>query len=99
MYWNTSTTTTVQEEMPLSSINHIVNTPTDATESVNPGTSAQITSTCCTPPPSYHNINLPLGHPSTLTNERGAPPSYEEAIDPNGRLSKIYVLIILLYVY
>ncbi|KOC65821.1 hypothetical protein WH47_10283 [Habropoda laboriosa] len=50
-------------------------------ESVNPGT--EIASICCTPPPSHHNINLPLPHPSTLTNDRGAPPSYEEAIDPN----------------
>ncbi|XP_029671371.1 uncharacterized protein LOC115240385 isoform X2 [Formica exsecta] len=81
MYWNRTTTGAVREEMPLSSISHVASTPT--VESVNPGTSAQITSTCCTPPPSYHNINLPLGHPSTLTNERGAPPSYEEAIDPN----------------
>lgn len=82
MYWNRTTTGAIREEMPLSSISHVASTPT--AESVNPGTSAQITSTCCTPPPSYHNINLPLGHPSTLTNERGAPPSYEEAIDPNG---------------
>ncbi|KOX67751.1 hypothetical protein WN51_08124 [Melipona quadrifasciata] len=53
----------------------------NTSESVNPGT--EIASTCYTPPPSYHNINLPLGHPSTLTNDCGAPPSYEEAIDPN----------------
>ncbi|KZC04606.1 PREDICTED: uncharacterized protein LOC107190629 [Dufourea novaeangliae] len=57
----------------------------ETNESVNPGTSAQITYTCYTPPPSYSNINLPLGHSSTSQepNERGAPPSYEEAIDPN----------------
>lgn len=89
MYWNRTTTGAVREEMPLSSISHVASTPT--VESVNPGTSAQITSTCCTPPPSYHNINLPLGHPSTLTNERGAPPSYEEAIDPNGIVSDVSV--------
>ncbi|XP_029177460.1 uncharacterized protein LOC114945394 [Nylanderia fulva] len=83
MYWNRTTAGAVREEMPLSSICHVASTSSPTAESVNPGTSAQITSTCCTPPPSYHNINLPLGHPSTLTNERGAPPSYEEAIDPN----------------
>ncbi|KAL0106561.1 hypothetical protein PUN28_016333 [Cardiocondyla obscurior] len=83
MYWNRTATGAVREEMPLSSISRGANGPTVTVESVNPGTSTQITSTCCTPPPSYHNINLPLGHPSTLTNERGAPPSYEEAIDPN----------------
>lgn len=37
----------------------------------------------CTPPPSYHNINLPPDHPANLINERGAPPSYDEVIDPN----------------
>ncbi|XP_014474680.1 PREDICTED: uncharacterized protein LOC106744429 isoform X2 [Dinoponera quadriceps] len=86
MYWNRTAAGGVREEMPLSSISHTASTTTtDTVESVNPGTSTQITSTCCTvlPPPPYHNINLPLGHPSTLTNERGAPPSYEEAIDPN----------------
>lgn len=95
MYWNRTTTGTsaVREEMPLSSISHVASTPT--AESVNPGTNAQITSTCCTPPPSYHNINLPLGHPSTLTNERGEPPSYEEAIDPNGILECLCWLLAL----
>ncbi|XP_012525989.1 uncharacterized protein LOC105830874 isoform X2 [Monomorium pharaonis] len=85
MYWNRTVGNAVREEMPLSSISHTAGVPGGAvaTESVNPGTSTQITTTCCTPPPSYHNINLPFGHPSTLTNERGAPPSYEEAIDPN----------------
>ncbi|XP_032681945.1 uncharacterized protein LOC116849162 [Odontomachus brunneus] len=85
MYWNRTAAGGVREEMPLSSISHTACTTIDTVESVNPGTSTQITSTCCTvlPPPPYHNINLPLGHPSTLTNERGAPPSYEEAIDPN----------------
>ncbi|XP_015600520.1 uncharacterized protein LOC107270219 [Cephus cinctus] len=43
----------------------------------------QINPIGCIPPPSYHNINLPLGHPSVLASDRGAPPSYEEAIDPN----------------
>ncbi|KAG8038737.1 hypothetical protein G9C98_000292 [Cotesia typhae] len=37
----------------------------------------------CTPPPSYHNINLPPGHPANLISDRGAPPSYEEVIDRN----------------
>ncbi|KYN22731.1 PREDICTED: uncharacterized protein LOC105147300 isoform X1 [Acromyrmex echinatior] len=83
MYWNRTVTGAAREEMPLSSISRATNASTATVEGVNPGTSTQITSTCCTPPPSYHNINLPLGHPSTLTNERGAPPSYEEAIDPN----------------
>ncbi|XP_043519835.1 uncharacterized protein LOC122533825 [Frieseomelitta varia] len=77
MHWLQATN--IREEMPLSQINqsNFVST----SESVNPGT--EIVSTCYTPPPSYHNINLPLGHPSTLTNDCGAPPSYEEAIDPN----------------
>lgn len=99
MFWNRKIIGVGREEMPLSSISHVANTPTDTAESVNPGTSAQITSTCCTPPPSYHNINLPLGHPSTLTNERGAPPSYEEAIDPNGMLSDISVIANLLFIH
>lgn len=97
MYWNRTAAGVVREEMPLSSIRHTANTTTiDTVESVNPGTSTQITSTCCTvlPPPPYHNINLPLGHPSTLTNERGAPPSYEEAIDPNGMLLCSYLYFI-----
>lgn len=89
MYWNRTAAGDVREEMPLSSISRGAGGPAATAESANPGTSAQITSTCCTPPPSYHNINLPLGHPSTLTNERGAPPSYEEAIDPNGMSSPI----------
>ncbi|XP_012261875.1 transmembrane protein 272-like [Athalia rosae] len=50
---------------------------------VNPGTSAQIIPTSCNPPPSYHNINLSIGHSSILASDRGAPPSYEEVIDPN----------------
>lgn len=87
MYWNRTAAGDVREEMPLSSISRGAGAPAATAESANPGTSTQITSTCCTPPPSYHNINLPLGHPSTLTNERGAPPSYEEAIDPNGMSS------------
>lgn len=80
MCWNYASN--IRIEMPLSPTNH--NISTDATESVNPGTSVHVPSTCCTPPPSYHNINLPLGHHSTLPSDRGAPPSYEEAIDPNG---------------
>jgi len=92
MYWNRTTAAAAREEMPLSSISRTTSTPITTVENMNPGMSTQITSTCCTPPPSYHNINLPLGHPSTLTNERGAPPSYEEAIDPNGMLSYIFVV-------
>lgn len=76
MHWLQATN--IREEMPLSQINQ---SNSNTSESINPGT--EIASTCYTPPPSYHNINLPLGHPSTLTNDRGAPPSYEEAIDPN----------------
>ncbi|XP_020278421.1 uncharacterized protein LOC109852048 [Pseudomyrmex gracilis] len=83
MYWNKMTTGAVREEMPLSSISHVASSPADTAESVNPGTSTQIPSTCCcTPPPSYPTINVPLAH-SAMINERGAPPSYEEAIDPN----------------
>ncbi|XP_076245404.1 uncharacterized protein LOC143185955 isoform X1 [Calliopsis andreniformis] len=67
--------------MPLNDLNqsNIINT----NESVNPGTSTQITTTCCTPPPSCHSINFPLSSRFTLSNDRGAPPTYEEAIDPN----------------
>jgi len=92
MYWNRTAAAVAREEMPLSSISRTTGAPITTVENMNPGMSTQITSTCCTPPPSYHNINLPLGHPSTLTNERGAPPSYEEAIDPNGMLFYIFVV-------
>lgn len=79
MRWLQATNTS--DEMPSTQINqsNFVST----CESVNPGT--EIASTCYTPPPLCHNINLPLGHPSTLSNDCGAPPSYEEAIDPNGK--------------
>ncbi|XP_043278538.1 transmembrane protein 272-like [Venturia canescens] len=50
---------------------------------VNPGSNHHVTAISCTPPPSYHNINLPPGHPAVLINDRGAPPSYEDVIDPN----------------
>lgn len=45
----------------------------------------QITVNISTPPPLHFNLNLPLYQP-TLTgiSDRGAPPSYEEAINPNG---------------
>jgi len=72
----------VREELPMNTVNHVASVPAEATESVNPGVIAQVA--CCAPPPSYHNINLPVGHPSALVHESGAPPSYEEAIDPNG---------------
>lgn len=71
-----------REEMPLSPVTQ-GNTP-GVTGGVNPGTTPQIIQISCNPPPSYHNINLPIGHPSILASDRGAPPSYEEAIDPNG---------------
>lgn len=74
--------------MPTNSMN-----PSDhSVNSIDIGTHIVTSASCYTPPPSYRNINLPLGHPSTLTNERGAPPSYEEAIDPNG----IYIYISLI---
>ncbi|CAK9824146.1 hypothetical protein ANTRET_LOCUS2361 [Anthophora retusa] len=77
IYWLQATN--IREEMPSGQIhqNNFVTT----SENVNPGT--EIALICYTPPPSHYNINLPLAHPSTLTNDRGAPPSYEEAIDPN----------------
>lgn len=62
--------------MPLNPVNH--NISMDATESA--GTSVHVTTTSCTPPPSY-NINLPLEHPCTLPSDCGAPPSYQEAIN------------------
>jgi len=96
MYWNRTVAAVAREEMPLSSISRTTSAPITTVENMNPGMSTQITSTCCTPPPSYHNINLPLGHPSTLTNERGAPPSYEEAIDPNGML--FYTFVVYAYI-
>ncbi|XP_034933650.1 transmembrane protein 272-like [Chelonus insularis] len=37
----------------------------------------------CPPPPPYPTINLPPGHPASIINDRGAPPSYEEVIDRN----------------
>ncbi|EZA58705.1 hypothetical protein DMN91_009255 [Ooceraea biroi] len=88
MYWSGTTSTSggggaVREELPMSTVNRVVGTPAETTQSVNPGAGAQVTTACCTPPPSYHNINLPVGHPSVLVHESGAPPSYEEAIDPN----------------
>jgi len=85
MYWSgtmNSGGNAVREELPMSTVNHVASTPAEVTESVNPGVIPQVA--CCTPPPSYHNINLPVGHPSALIHESGAPPSYEEAIDPNG---------------
>ncbi|XP_069703193.1 transmembrane protein 272-like isoform X2 [Periplaneta americana] len=42
---------------------------------------SQVQSQGSTPPPSYHNIpGTVLAH---ISSDRGAPPSYEEAIDPN----------------
>ncbi|XP_043259943.1 uncharacterized protein LOC122401701 isoform X1 [Colletes gigas] len=79
MHWLQATN--IREEMPLSQISQ--SNSIDTNESVNPVTSTQITSTCYAPPPLNYNINLPLGHPSILGNDRGTPPSYEEAIDPN----------------
>lgn len=51
---------------------------------VNPGSSQHVMHISCTPPPSYHNINAASGYPVVFVNDRGAPPSYEEVIDPNG---------------
>ncbi|KAK7863897.1 hypothetical protein R5R35_007227 [Gryllus longicercus] len=42
---------------------------------------SEIQSQTNSPPPSYHNI--PGNALTHVTSERGAPPSYEEAIDPN----------------
>ncbi|XP_053981840.1 uncharacterized protein LOC128878051 isoform X1 [Hylaeus volcanicus] len=63
----------IHEEMPLGQIRQ--NNSMNTNDSVNPST------TCPSPP--NHNINLPFGHPYILNNNRGVPPSYEEAIDPN----------------
>lgn len=71
-----------REEMPLSPVAQGNATP-GVNGGVNPGTTPHIIPITCNPPPSYHNINLPIGHPSVLASDRGAPPSYEEAIDPN----------------
>ena len=73
----------VREDMPLSPVVHQV--PPGISGRVNPGAASQIAPTSCTPPPAYHNINLPLEHLSISASDRGAPPSYEEAIDPNGK--------------
>ncbi|XP_017885251.1 uncharacterized protein LOC108628076 [Ceratina calcarata] len=78
MHWLQATN--IREEIPMNQLNQ--SNFVTIIETVNPGTETT-SSTCSTPPPSYHNINFPLGHPSTLTNDRGAPPPYEEAIDPN----------------
>lgn len=85
-----------REEMPLSAVSGDVTTTTTTTTShvvipgmmINNGNTNQqiIPITSCNLPPSYHNINPPVGHPSVLNNDRGAPPSYEEAIDPNGKI-------------
>ena len=46
---------------------------------------SEITSNSFTPPPLYYNIHLSHNQPSVSgVSDRGAPPSYEEAIDPNG---------------
>jgi len=36
------------------------------------------------PPPSYHSI--PDTMPAHVSSDQAAPPTYEEAIDPHGRL-------------
>lgn len=69
--------------MPQNSTN-INGLSNESLSGVNPESNHHITAISCTPPPSYHNINLPPGHPAVLVNDRGAPPSYEEVIDPNG---------------
>ncbi|KAI4481397.1 hypothetical protein M0804_009517 [Polistes exclamans] len=75
--------------MPLNPVNH--NISMDATESA--GTSVHVTTTSCTPPPSY-NINLPLEHPCTLPSDCGAPPSYQEAINNYVGFTIIFVMTI-----
>ncbi|XP_015122193.1 uncharacterized protein LOC107044706 [Diachasma alloeum] len=69
--------------MPLYATPHRL--PHEGMSGVNPGVPPQIVPISYTPPPSYHNINLPPGHPANLigADDRGAPPSYEEVIDPN----------------
>lgn len=41
------------------------------------------TTNATTPPPLYHNLRG-TNQPATSNSENGAPPSYEEAINPNG---------------
>lgn len=75
----------IREEMPLSPMVH-GGVQSGISSAANSGQTSQITPTSCTPPPAYHNINLPLEHLAISASDRGAPPSYEEAIDPNGNI-------------
>lgn len=43
------------------------------------------TTNATTPPPLYHNLRG-TNQPATSNSENGAPPSYEEAINPNGNI-------------
>ena len=79
----------IREDMPLSPIVHEI--PPGISGRVNPGAATQVTPTSCTPPPAYHNINLPLEHLSISASDRAAPPSYEEAIDPNGMMISYFI--------
>lgn len=75
------------EGMPLNPEPH--DDPPDFPADVAEGATSQITQitvNISAPPPLHFNFNLPLYH-STISgiSDRGAPPSYEEAINPNGK--------------
>ncbi|OXU31593.1 hypothetical protein TSAR_010255 [Trichomalopsis sarcophagae] len=75
------------EGMSLNSNSDPYNVPPAVSVGVDPNATAQMTQLTLnnsTPPPLYHNINLPPDQPSISgISDRGAPPSYEEALDPN----------------
>lgn len=81
------------EGMPLNSNSDPHNVPAAVLVGVDPNASTQMTQLThnnSIPPPLYYNINLPPDQPSTSgISDRGAPPSYEEAIDPNGIYSSV----------
>lgn len=71
------------EGMPLNPEPH--NEPPDFTAEGATSQITQITVNISAPPPLHFNINLPFYQPSISgISDRGAPPSYEEAINPNG---------------